>query len=362
MSELQIVKVRYIFQNGRGQSAREYTYYSVDRLKVGDHVSVPVRDTFDVAMVTAIDLPPASVEAFKDKVKVIAHDSTVAPRRPTVASEKSLPGSAAEQDVLTRLANPAGPYDNQLWPAADAQPAKPPEAGPYPPGNNDGEQNEEGQDNTALIMIKPDQDAAARALYMEGAHLLELARARTIKSDADAQLAVDDLAVIGSITKKLAELRRQYEAPIKKHLADFKTAFDTFVAPLVEAERVNKDKWGAYRKAIEAAAARAAETNRMAEEVARRQAEASGTGEVTVNTTPVEAPKTADTLRANVGTGVTYKTPKYEVMDFAALPDRYKMVDAAKLTREIKAAKGDIVIAGVRIYFDDVLTVRPKGG
>ena len=363
-NELQIVKVRYVFKDGRTQSAREYTYYSVDRLQVGDQVTVPVRDTFDMAMVTAIDLPPESIAAFKDKVKCIQHDSTVAPRRPTVASEK-LPGSAAD-DVLTRLANPAGPYDNQL---AEPFPDNGGAIEPPVPGDAGYDVNTFSQPGevipagakTALVRITPEADAAAQALYIEGTHLLELAEKRTIKSDADAQLAVDDLAVIASLLKRLKMLRDAYEAPLKTHLADFRRAFDKFTSPLDVAEDINKTKWGAYRKAVEAAAARANETNRMAEEVARRQAEESGTGEITVNTAPVEAPKTADTVRANVGTGVAFKTPKYEVVDFKALPDEYKMPDAAKLTRVIKAAKGQITIAGVKIYFEDVLQVRPKG-
>jgi len=390
-NELQIVKVRYIFKDGRTQSAREYTYYSVDRLQVGDQVTVPVRDTFDMAMVTAVDLPAASIELFKDKVKCIQHDSTVAPRRPTVAGESAEP-------VATRLPHYGKIYlgdKSRVEPFPDnggaIEPPVPGDAGydverfekpaaDGTPGRDDDKyladqltvvELPEMETGTVIFYVDSKNyavvknvgsDAAAKKLYDEGMNLLLLADRRVITTDADAKLAIDDLAVIASVNKKLDELRRKYEEPVKKHLANFREAFAKLTAPLEAAMRINKEKWGAYRKSVEAAAARAAETNRMAEEVARRQAEASGTGEITVNTAPVEVPKTADTVRANVGTGVAFKTPKYEVVDFKALPDEYKMPDAAKLTRVIKAAKGQITIAGVRIYFEDVLQVRPKGG
>lgn len=212
----------------------------------------------------------------------------------------------------------------------------------------------------AVVNISPNKDSAAQALYQEGLNLRDLALRRVIKSDTDVKLATDDLAVIGGLVKKLGELRKKYEAPFKEHLATFRTTFETFIAPLVEAERINKEKWGTYRREVEAAKARAEETNQMAEEVARRQAEASGTGEITVNITPVEAPRTSDTIRSILGTSSAYKTPKYRVVDFKALPDEYKLPDTGKLTRVIKAAKGQITIPGVEITFEEVLSVRPR--
>ena len=211
---------------------------------------------------------------------------------------------------------------------------------------------------TAVIRIAPEKDDRIIDLYKEGIGLLGLAEGRVIKSDADVKLATDDLAVIGGLRKKMDELKRNYEQPFKEHLAAFREVFTRFMQPFEDADRINRDKWTAYRKAVEAAQRRAEETNRMAEEVARRQAEDSGTGEITVNTKPVEAPQTANTVRSAISTGTAYKTPKYRILDFKALPDEYKLPDAGKLTRVIKAAKGQIVIPGVEIYFDDVLSVR----
>ena len=64
-----IVKVQY-YSEGKF-SSREYTYYSVDRLAVGDRIIVPVRDSTVKAMVSAIDVPESEIASFKDKVKTI---------------------------------------------------------------------------------------------------------------------------------------------------------------------------------------------------------------------------------------------------------------------------------------------------
>ena len=447
-----IVKVRY---GAEATEGREYSYYSEEALHLGDLVEVPTKNGLLKARVTATGVDPAEVAAFKDAMKTIRAGSLIAVETPADVPPRQGPlpesqvggpnlfaGTAPSPfDIPSDLpADPHGDYykapadleamvDRALDPSTPvpteefkAEPA-PELEGPYPPGANDGEQNEEGDpptylcptdcahqleaggefDNphsggcaedeklsaganlelagdyplcplyspaadlplpggnqTAMVRIAPEKDDKVLALYKEGLALLRLAEARVIRSDADVKLATDDLAVIGALNKKLDELKREYEAPIKGHLDAFRATFKAFVEPLVTADKVNREKWATYRNAVKAAALKAKETNRLAQEVARRQAEESGTGEFTVETTPVAVPHTADTVRSNISTGSAYQTPKYRILDFKALPDEYKLPDAGKLTRVIKAAKGQIDIPGVEIYFDDVLSVRQR--
>jgi hypothetical protein len=212
--------------------------------------------------------------------------------------------------------------------------------------------------SVAIIQIAPDRDAAAQKLYQEGLDLRDLALRRQIKNDTDVKVATDDLAVIKTLVKKLQDLRVNYEAPFKEHLANFRSTFDAYLAPLIEAERLNKEKWGAYRRQVEEARARAEETNRMAEEVARRQAEASGTGEIKVDMTPVEAPTTADTIRSNISTGSAYKIKKWRLIDITKVPPEFLLVDAGKVTKLVKAGIGSI--AGIEIYEEETLRVTIK--
>ncbi|KKL51344.1 hypothetical protein LCGC14_2296440 [marine sediment metagenome] len=78
-NQRQIVKVQYYSQTTGEISDREYTYYSIDRLQVGDIVQVPVRDTVAKAKVSAIDVSAAEIAAFADKVKTIPGCSVIPP-------------------------------------------------------------------------------------------------------------------------------------------------------------------------------------------------------------------------------------------------------------------------------------------
>ncbi len=72
-----IVKVQYYSMTTGELSPREYSYYSIDRLAVGDIVTVLVRDTTTKAKVTAVDVPEAEIAAFKDKMKTIPAGSVL---------------------------------------------------------------------------------------------------------------------------------------------------------------------------------------------------------------------------------------------------------------------------------------------
>jgi hypothetical protein len=52
------------------------------------------------------------------------------------------------------------------------------------------------------------------------------------------------------------------------------------------------------------------------------------------------------------------KIRKYKIVDFAKLPDEYKLENAVLLNKVTKA--GVPTIAGVEFYYEDVLTVRSR--
>lgn len=341
-----IVKVRY---GSEGTEGREYSYYSEEALQVGDLVEVPLKNGITKARVTVIGVSEAEVASFKDSMRTIPAGSLRAVETPPDFPDPNA-WRTGEEEVCTC---PGGPESSVLFTDRDC----PLHGRRIRPSAAEVEPAQQ-----ALINIAPEKNIAIQALYKEGLNLLGYAERRVIKSDEDAKLATEDRAIIAGLRKKLEELRAEYTGPINAHLAAFRDTFNRFVQPLLDADNINKEKWGAYRAAVAAAARKAEETNRMAEEVARRQAEASGTGEITVVTTPVEVPKAAATLRTGLGTSSAYNLPKYRVVDFKLLPDEYKLPDAGKLTRVIKAAKGQITIAGVEIWFEETQAIRPKYG
>ena len=85
--ESNIVKVQYYSETTGELSPREYTYYSTDRLSVGDIVIVPVRDTTGKAKVGSVDVSVEEIAAFKDRVKTIPAGAKVAESRQVVLAE-----------------------------------------------------------------------------------------------------------------------------------------------------------------------------------------------------------------------------------------------------------------------------------
>ena len=69
--ETNIVKVKLYDQNTGELTQKEYTYFTVDRMRVGDITMVPVRDTSVKGIVTAVDVPEIEIEKFADRVKTI---------------------------------------------------------------------------------------------------------------------------------------------------------------------------------------------------------------------------------------------------------------------------------------------------
>ena len=84
-------------------------------------------------------------------------------------------------------------------------------------------------------------------------------------------------------------------------------------------------------------------------------------GEITesVNLVPVnEAPKRVST---NMGTASMRDNWKYEVTDFALLPDAYKVPDTTMLTSVAQKHHDQKPIPGVRFYNEPGLSVRARG-
>lgn len=227
---------------------------------------------------------------------------------------------------------------------------------------------------TAIININPKDDMVVLSLLAQADGLLRVAKARVIATDEGMKLATDDMAIIAGVSKALAEKKEEYYRPVKAHLDAITAAFQTLMAPILEADRITRGKWTACRneqarKKAEAdelnrkRQAEADETNRMAMEVARRQAAFNGTGEITVDLTPVVAPPPVEApapivkIRTDLGTAQVTHNWKFEVVDSKQVPDDYKMVDLAKLGKVVRA--GLHVIPGCRIWDEEGTRVTP---
>lgn len=214
---------------------------------------------------------------------------------------------------------------------------------------------------TALILIAPEQDLKVIGLLTEVNGLLKYARNRVIAVDEDLVGATNDLTLMANLGKAIKEKQKEYADPIKEYLKGVNDAFGLLILPLNEADIITRGKVLDYRKAQEAKRQEIERINRLRMEAAEAEAKLNGTGEITesVNLIP-EAPPSVAHVKTEAGTLSTMKVTKWEVIDFKALPEDYKMVDAAKLGAVVRAAKGNIIIPGVRIWQEETLTIKAK--
>ncbi len=343
---MNIVKVKYFLETTQETSAREYTYFSEDPLKVGDMVLVPMRNTVGKAKVTAVDVPEAGIAAFKDRVKTIPVGSIVT----AIPKEK-------EHDF------PREPLPAMMEPKLDQIPEAKPEFGAndLPPGAPTvaagANVQPEPVESIAIIHIKPEADLVILSLLAEANRLLDYAEKRVILTDADMETATNDLTVIARVKKSLLEKKAEYWKPIKVHLDAITASFQTLLTPIEDADRVTRGKWTAYRNEQTRRKAEADKLNQDAIDLARRQATFNG-GEITVDLTPAVAPTPVAKVRTDLGSAQTVKTRKYRVVNFALLPDAYKLENSALLNRVTKS--GIPEIDGVEFYFEEGIRVNVR--
>ncbi len=317
-TKMQIVKVKYFNESVKRFIGREYSYFSEEPLKVGDIVIVPVRDTTGKAQVSAVDIPDSEIEKFRDAVKTIPAGSVC--KEDSVTSD---PVEVATERVSETIPNTIN----------------------------------ETHETTSLTNIT--QDADYIALSKEVAGLAKYAESRIIKTEADIKTATDDLGLIGKLMKSIEDLRSKYVKPLNEKLKAINGTFKELTNPLDQANAITRQKIMAYRQEVERLRKEAEEINRQKEELAKKEAAFNGTGEVTINTTPVIIPQeTAKTVRTETATMGTRKIRKAKVVDFAKLPDIYKLPNQRML--DAAAATGVQEIPGVQFYVEESLIVRGK--
>lgn len=364
---MQIVKVRYYMEALNQYSNREYSYYSEDTLAVGDLVNVPTRDTIVRAQVSAVDVPEAEVAAFKDKLKVIpagtkkVNENIVGVPNRSVPNETEAvirvdPGACLAPTLKTgrEIAEKMAVIDDPVISEAmrDMDPESTEDASEAVIADI-AREIDSRPTTTAVINIAPSADAIVRGLVDKGNAILRYAQARVITANEHLTPATEDLSFIAVLTKALKEKREEYVRPIKGNLDAVNAAFKTFMAPLEEADRLTRLKILAFRQEQEHRRQEAEEINRLRMEAAQKEMVLTGELSEPVNLVEVSASPPAH-VRTEVGTLGTAKVWRYEVVNFAAVPDEYKILDGVKAGRVLRAG---ISIPGIRAWQEETLRV-----
>jgi len=219
------------------------------------------------------------------------------------------------------------------------------------------EQELETTKETALVKIAPQADQAVLALHDQAIRLAEHAQALVITSDDDVRESTNDLSIIAGLKKALREEQDRWTRPIREHLESVRNIFRVFTEPIEQADNITREKIIAYRKEQERLRREAEEINRLRLEAARKEMELKG--ELTEPVSPAEVPPVApDHYRGELGTLGRAMIRKYRVVDFAKLPDHYKIENSALLNKVVKA--GIPSIPGVEIYEEESLRVTTR--
>ena len=210
---------------------------------------------------------------------------------------------------------------------------------------------------TAIIQINPQGDTAVLALHNQVVKVAQHAAALTITNDRDVKDATADLSIISGLKKAIEKKRTDYTRPINSHLKDVNEAFGTLTEPLTEADKTYRQKILAYRAEVDRKRREAEEINLLRMEAAKKEMKLKG--ELTEPVSPVEVtPPSPDHYRSDIGTLGKTMIPKWEVEDFAKVPNEYKEIDATKVGKLVRA--GLRIIPGIRIWEEESLRVTAR--
>ena len=216
-----------------------------------------------------------------------------------------------------------------------------------------------GLASESAITLRPGEDIEVRDYYADAVRLLDSAHCKVIATAEDLKAATTGLSNIARLKKLMDGKRKEYLAPLKAQTEAIRETYNLLMTPILEADKITRDKMLAYN--AEQARIRQAqeEINRKRLEAAEAEIKLKGELSKVVNLVPV-APEAPTAIKTNVGTAGQRDNWKYEVTDFSALPDEYKLADTAMLNSIAKRSHDQKQVPGVRFYNEPIISVRAR--
>lgn len=212
---------------------------------------------------------------------------------------------------------------------------------------------------TALVNVNPAADLMILGMQVECNKLLTWAETRTIEFNADVVDATDDLIVIRKLAKAIESRRKEYTVPLDDHKKTIMEFFRQLTDPLERADKLTCGKITAYRQEVDRKRQEVWKLEQDKLDLARR--EEALTGEHTIDLTPVVQPEAAPAhVYTEAGTLGMTANWKYQVIDFALLPDAYKIEDSSQLTAIARKHHDLKQIPGVRFFNEPSIRLTPK--
>lgn len=208
-------------------------------------------------------------------------------------------------------------------------------------------------------IINPEQDIEVQSFYSQALKLKEYAEQRVITTVDKLKPATEDLSIIAKVKKGLEEKRKEYLRPFKDHIEEINEAFKRLMEPILIADKITREKMLDFTREQERKRQEQEAINREKQELAEREAALNGKKVEPVELIEV-TPETPTTTKTDMGATGQTDHWKYEVVDFAKVPDAYKMIDNAQLNAIAKRHHGQKEVSGVRFFNEPYIAVRAR--
>jgi len=219
----------------------------------------------------------------------------------------------------------------------------------------EGEPNLQGIVNTtAMVEVRPDLDLQIKSFYTEALKAKEYAEARIIATVEDLTPASEDLLLIRKLKKAMEEKRKEYIKPLQDHTKAINDTFKTLMEPIEIADKATSEKILAFNLKQKLIREEQERINALRMEAAKKEMELKG--ELTESVGLVEVmPEIAKRTVTELGTVGMRDSWTYEVINFALLPNEYKVADTAMLNTIAKKYHDLKPIPGVRFFNKPIL-------
>lgn len=216
---------------------------------------------------------------------------------------------------------------------------------------------------TDVVKINPQGEFAYLALQTEAQKLKAWALSFVVNNPDTVKAATQDLVLTANLKKAIESLRKEYVDPLNSHVKAINATFKPLTDVISEADTILRGKIGIYnteQQRIQAERENVERLRREAEEAAAKLAQEIGETPPSpvALATPLPISQEQRRVDTELGGMNTRKVPKWELVDFAQVPNKYKILNEVMVGKLVRAGEQDI--PGIRIWQDDEIVIRSK--
>jgi hypothetical protein len=178
--------------------------------------------------------------------------------------------------------------------------------------------------------------------------LVQKAGRITIKSQTDVDKASINLRELQQVERSIEAKRLEFTAPLNQSLKAINDTFKLLKAPIQQARGIISNRILEWRRIEQDRIAKEEERRRKIQEAHAKQGH------------DVNAPVILERPENKIGNTQVSKVWKWEVEDFAKLPDEFKVINSVALNTALREARKENKvpeIAGVKFYEDESLSI-----